>query len=115
MTRKGKFLFSQTLELTLVFSSYHSFLETKRGDRTYTWYDGRHYRFALEYEVNREKLGMLRYNMINMFQALSIADADLLETEYLNWLLDGRQRCRNDNDTAHDLCDQISNHIGTYF
>ncbi|KAI8337075.1 hypothetical protein BC941DRAFT_426643 [Chlamydoabsidia padenii] len=95
--------------------SYQFFLQTRRDEQAYTWYDGRHYKFAREYEASREHLGMLRYSVVNMFQSLTIADTDLLETEYLNWLLDSRQRCREQVNETQSLCDQINNHIGTYF
>jgi hypothetical protein len=64
--------------------------------------------------------------MLNIFQALNMEDSSLLENEYLNWLLDNRQRCRMDrkliqqqaleyNDTSSYLCDQVTHQIGTYF
>ncbi|CAO3595848.1 unnamed protein product [Absidia cylindrospora] len=102
---------------------YTLFLQARRDERDYTWYHARHYQLALEYGSSREKLGVQRHDIMTTFHALNTADTDLLETEYLNWLLDNRQRCRGEqqqhalefNDTNFNMCDQINTQIGTYF
>ncbi|KAI8081629.1 uncharacterized protein BX664DRAFT_268258, partial [Halteromyces radiatus] len=104
--------------------SYELFIQTKRDERQHVWYDGQHYRLAMEYGNSRAQLGVLRHDVISMFQALNMADSYLLENEYLNWLLDYRQRCRGEKDLMNDqalefndtmICDQVKIHIGTYF
>ncbi|CAO3587414.1 unnamed protein product [Absidia cylindrospora] len=106
--------------------SYNLFLESKQDGQRYKWYDARYYRLAQEYGIEHQQLGILRHGVIDMFQALNTADSHLLESEYLNWLLDNRQRCRDErklvqqqtldyNDTSSHLCDQINSQIGTYF
>ncbi|ORZ07683.1 hypothetical protein BCR42DRAFT_426010 [Absidia repens] len=99
---------------------YTLFLQARQDEREYTWYDTQHYRLALEYGSSREKIGIQRHDIMTTFHALNTADTDLLETEYLNWLLDNRQRCRGEqqhqfNDTNFNMCDQINTQIGTYF
>ena len=84
----------------------------------YQWFDGRHYRAAVDIKAYREQMGMLRHDLLNSFNTLNIADAALLDNEYLNWLLDHRQRCRKQDQYRHNataLCDQVGLHIGTYF
>ncbi|KAI8332417.1 hypothetical protein BC941DRAFT_436607 [Chlamydoabsidia padenii] len=106
--------------------SYDLFIQTRRNEQEYTWYDGRHYKLGLKYRGDREQLGILRHSLLGIFQALNTEDAYLLENEYLNWLLDNRQRCRDDrkriqqntleyNDTSSYMCDQVTHQIGTYF
>ncbi|KAI9302210.1 hypothetical protein BJ944DRAFT_242579 [Cunninghamella echinulata] len=99
--------------------SFKVFIHTKNEDENYLWYDGRHYQLALEYNHSRQQLAILRHNMVNMFQTLNMVDSYLMENEYLNWLLDHRQRCRGElqqpqyNET--NFCEQINLQIGTYF
>ncbi|ORX42363.1 hypothetical protein DM01DRAFT_1341076 [Hesseltinella vesiculosa] len=96
---------------------YEQFVTTRQqGD--YQWFDGRHYRLALDYVNHREQMGLLRHDLLNNFNSLNLADAALLDNEYLNWLLDHRQRCRqqaHNQQNASAVCEQVSLQIGTYF
>ncbi|KAI8075098.1 hypothetical protein BC940DRAFT_287440 [Gongronella butleri] len=96
--------------------SYKLFMEARQAE--YQWFDGRHYRAAVDIKAYREQMGMMRHDLLNSFNTLNIADAALLDNEYLNWLLDHRQRCRKQDQyrqNATALCDQVGLHIGTYF
>ncbi|CAO3627035.1 unnamed protein product [Cunninghamella blakesleeana] len=97
-------------------------IKNEKEDQDYIWYDGRHYQLALEYDQSRQQLAMIRHDVLGMFQTLNMADSYLMENEYLNWLLDHRQRCRGEQQEIQQLqynetsfCDQVNLQIGTYF
>ncbi|KAI8890658.1 hypothetical protein K501DRAFT_236218 [Backusella circina FSU 941] len=58
------------------------------------WYNVEHYRLALDLEVSRERIAMLRHDMLTIFQILNKLDVQLVESEYTNWLLDTRLKCK---------------------
>lgn len=49
--------------------------------------------FSVELLFSREKLAMLRHDTLVIFRLLNQVDAQLLENEYVNWLLDTRLQC----------------------
>lgn len=61
---------------------------------------------AVEFLFSRERVAMLRHDMLVIFNLLNQVDAQLLENEYVNWMLDTRKRCRLTGQPA-DTCDKI--------
>ena len=59
-----------------------------------TWYNVDHYRLAMDLDVSRERIAVLRHDMLVTFQVLNKVDAQLIENEYTNWLLDARLKCK---------------------
>ncbi|KAJ2964425.1 hypothetical protein NQZ79_g644 [Umbelopsis isabellina] len=57
------------------------------------WFASYHRHFAYELLFTRERIGLLRYDVMVMFQSLNNIEKRILETEYVNWLLDGKLRC----------------------
>lgn len=88
--------------------SYKLFLETKEDssisiNQTNSnnnevtnrhWYSGDHYRLAVDLDISRERIAMLRHDMLIIFQVLNKVDSQLVENEYMNWLLDTRLKCK---------------------
>ncbi|KAI9301593.1 hypothetical protein BJ944DRAFT_252193 [Cunninghamella echinulata] len=79
---------------------YKIFLESKEATRNSNssntldqWHNPKHYMFSVELLFSRERLAMLRHDTLVIFQLLNQVDAQLLENEYVNWLLDTRLQC----------------------
>lgn len=58
------------------------------------WFSVDHYRLAVDLDISREKIAMLRHDMLTIFQVLNKVDSQLIENEYMNWLLDTRLKCK---------------------
>ncbi|KAI7892149.1 uncharacterized protein EV154DRAFT_419104 [Mucor mucedo] len=58
------------------------------------WYHVEHYRLAIDLDISRERIAMLRHDMLIIFQVLNKVDSQLVENEYMNWLLDTRLKCK---------------------
>lgn len=90
--------------LTFFFcGSYKLFLESKDDTDSNTttaliynrhWYSVDHYRLAVDLDISRERIAMLRHDMLIIFQVLNKVDSQLVENEYMNWLLDTRLKCK---------------------
>ncbi|KAG2234954.1 hypothetical protein INT48_005108 [Thamnidium elegans] len=81
--------------------SYQLFLNTKnesndQDNEIYNshWYSVEHYRLAIDLDISRERIAMLRHDMLVIFQVLNKIDSQLVESEYTNWLLDTRLKCK---------------------
>ncbi|KAI9027345.1 hypothetical protein CLU79DRAFT_833263 [Phycomyces nitens] len=77
--------------------SFRTFLSTKtapgREATPHEWSRERHHQFAVELLFSRERIAMLRHDTLVIFQLLNEVDAQLLENEYMNWLMDTRSKC----------------------
>ncbi|KAI8646412.1 hypothetical protein BD408DRAFT_380453 [Parasitella parasitica] len=100
-------------------NSFRSFLEYKSVNRTlgthHRWYSSHHHQFAIELLFSRERLAMLRHDTLVLFQLVNEVDAQLLENEYTNWLMDTRLRCRApdaDYDGLH--CDDVKRQLRSF-
>lgn len=82
--------------------SYKTFLSVKdeeskgleSGELDHTWYHVDHYQLALDLDISRERIAMLRHDMLLIFQVLNRVDSQLVESEYMNWLLDFKLKCK---------------------
>ncbi|KAI9246007.1 hypothetical protein EDC94DRAFT_529843 [Helicostylum pulchrum] len=82
--------------------SYQLFLNTKnesndKDNEIYNnrWYSVEHYRLAIDLDISRERIAMLRHDMLVIFQVLNKIDSQLVESEFTNWLLDTRLKCKH--------------------
>lgn len=98
------------------FFSFQYFLENGTVEASHQWYNANHHRMALELLFSRERVAMLRHDMLVIFQLLNQVDARLLEHEYVNWMLDTRLWCLKPNYTPpHQFCEQIQRQLQMYF
>ncbi|KAI7873220.1 uncharacterized protein EV154DRAFT_528530 [Mucor mucedo] len=99
--------------------SFRLFLESKVANRTlrsnHQWYSAQHHQFAVELLFSRERLAMLRHDTLILFQLVNEVDAQLLENEYTNWLMDTRLQCKSpevDYDGLH--CDDVKRQLRAF-
>ncbi|KAI8346774.1 hypothetical protein BD560DRAFT_439570 [Blakeslea trispora] len=59
------------------------------------WYHLEHYKIAVDLFNSRERLALLRHELLSMFKTLNQRDAQLLEKEYKNWLMDTQLKCKH--------------------
>lgn len=58
---------------------------------------------------------MLRHNTLVLFQLVNEVDAQLLENEYTNWLMDTRLQCRSPNvDYTALHCDEVKRQLKSF-
>lgn len=69
-------------------------MEKESGISNRSWYSVDHYRLAVDLDISRERIAMLRHDMLIIFQVLNKVDSQLVENEYMNWLLDTRLKCK---------------------
>ena len=88
------------------------------------WYDVEHYRLAVDLDISRDRIAMLRHDMLTIFQVLNKLDAQLVENEYTNWLLDTRLKCKYypplaeqdpRAEKAVDLCSDVKSQLDKLF
>jgi len=81
-----------------------------------TWFTSYHRHFAYELSFTRERLGLLRYDVMVVFQTLNNIEKRLLETEYVNWLLDGQLRCASEQpgESNNISCDTVEEQLAKY-
>ncbi|KAG0199260.1 SNF1-interacting protein [Mortierella sp. GBA30] len=60
----------------------------------YPWLLARHRRWATRIIFQRDRVGILRHDLLITFEVLKQLERRLLETEYVNWIVDERSRCR---------------------
>ncbi|CEP07785.1 hypothetical protein [Parasitella parasitica] len=58
------------------------------------WYASEHYRLAVDLDMSRDRVAMLRHDMLTAFKMLNKLDTQLVENEFINWLLDTRFKCK---------------------
>lgn len=95
------------------------FLESKLTNRTlgttHQWFSAQHHHFAVDILFSRERLAMLRHDTLILFQLVNEIDAQLLENEYTNWLMDIRLQCRLpevDYQALH--CDDVKRQLRSF-
>ncbi|KAG0174817.1 SNF1-interacting protein [Apophysomyces sp. BC1021] len=96
--------------------SFQIFLQIASPSNTsveqYNWHHMKHYKLATELDMSRERVAILRHEILTMFQLLNKVDGQLQESEYMNWLLDGRLKC---SDEYNILCDELDEQLYTFF
>ncbi|KAI7855698.1 hypothetical protein BDC45DRAFT_544871 [Circinella umbellata] len=94
--------------------SFQVFLATRplNGTITHQWFNPKHRRMAIELLFSRERVAILRHDMLVIFQMLNQIDAQLLENEYINWLLDTRLICRSSNEPCENVHVQLKTFFG---
>ncbi|KAF9178966.1 Protein Aster-A [Haplosporangium sp. Z 11] len=60
----------------------------------YPWLLPRHRQWATRIIFQRDRVGILRHDLLLTFEVLKQLERRLLETEYVNWIMDERSRCR---------------------
>ncbi|CAG8520665.1 15641_t:CDS:10 [Funneliformis caledonium] len=73
--------------------SFRQFLDTRITHPAYPWLLHSHHRMSDEISFARKKVAILRYDLLLTFQLINSIDKRLLESEYVNWLLDERAKC----------------------
>ncbi|CAO3568152.1 unnamed protein product [Mortierella alpina] len=71
-----------------------SFDEMEDGLPRHPWLLPRHRRWATKIVFQRDRVGILRHDLLVTFEVLKQLERKLLETEYVNWIMDERMRCR---------------------
>ncbi|KAL0140742.1 hypothetical protein V8B55DRAFT_1510080 [Mucor lusitanicus] len=117
--------------------SFKVFLQSKKSDdqakeqhvaeyaiNSRHWYAVEHYRLAVDLDMSRDRIAMLRHDMLTIFQVLNKLDTQLVENEYTNWLLDTRLKCKYypslpeqdpRAEKAMDLCKDVKNQLDKLF
>ncbi|KAK3837284.1 MAG: hypothetical protein JOS17DRAFT_733731 [Linnemannia elongata] len=60
----------------------------------YPWLLPQHRRWATKIIFQRDRVGIMRHDLLVTFEVLKQLERKLLETEYINWIMDERSRCR---------------------
>ncbi|CAG8691403.1 24951_t:CDS:10 [Dentiscutata erythropus] len=66
---------------------------TRMQHPPYPWLLYSNRRLSEEIIISRKKVAMLRYDLLLAFRNLNLVDKRLLESEYINWLLDEKAKC----------------------
>jgi hypothetical protein len=79
------------------------------------WFSAQHHQFAIELLFSRERLAMLRHDTLILFQLVNEVDAQLLENEYTNWLMDTRLQCKlPDADYIGLHCEDVKRQLRSF-
>jgi hypothetical protein len=82
---------------------------------SHQWYSSHHHQFAVDLLFSRERLAMLRHDTLILFQLVNEVDAQLLENEYTNWLMDKRLQCRAPEADYTGLhCDEVKRQLKAF-
>lgn len=60
----------------------------------YQWFSKHHRIMAEEFGYSRERVGVIRYELLSAFRILNKVEYQLLENEYWNWLSDNKLKCK---------------------
>ncbi|KAF9089432.1 SNF1-interacting protein [Mortierella sp. AD031] len=71
-----------------------AFDERREAMEKYPWLLPQHRRWATKIIFLRDRVGIMRHDLLVTFEVLKQLERRLLETEYVNWILDERSRCR---------------------
>ncbi|KAF9920933.1 SNF1-interacting protein [Linnemannia zychae] len=71
-----------------------TFAEQHDAMERYPWLLPQHRQWANKILFQRDRIGIMRHDLLITFEALKQLEQRLLETEYFNWVLDERSRCR---------------------
>ncbi|KAF9358483.1 SNF1-interacting protein [Mortierella sp. AD094] len=58
------------------------------------WLSPRHRQWATKIIFQRDRVGILRHDLLVTFEVLKQLERRLLEAEYINWIMDEQSRCR---------------------
>lgn len=72
----------------------NTFDERREAMDRYSWLLPQHRRWATKIIFQRDRVGIMRHDLLVTFEVLKQLERRLLETEYANWILDERSRCR---------------------
>ncbi|KAG0238160.1 SNF1-interacting protein [Actinomortierella wolfii] len=61
---------------------------------SYPWIVPSHKRRAARLVFQRDRVGILRYDLLLTFERLNHLERQLIEVEYINWIMDEKLRCR---------------------
>lgn len=117
--------------------SFQVFLQSKKSDvepkeqhvaeyiiNSRHWYNVENYRLAVDLDMSRDRIAILRHDMLTIFQVLNKLDTQLVENEYTNWLLDTRLKCKyhplppeqdHRAEKALDLCNDAKTQLHKLF
>ncbi|KAI9260525.1 hypothetical protein BDA99DRAFT_560606 [Phascolomyces articulosus] len=113
--------------------SFQLFLEKTAGQnglQGYRWSLDRYRQIAFDLDTSRDRIAILRHDLLMMFKLLNKVDLDLRESQYMNWLLDSRNQChinlqqqqqkqqqlQQQEMVGHQLpCQEIIYQLDTYF
>lgn len=74
---------------------YQDTFDERRGAmERYPWFLPQHRRWATKISFQRDRVGIMRHDLLVTFEVLKQLERRLLETEYVNWIMDERSRCR---------------------
>ncbi|KAF9904244.1 SNF1-interacting protein [Linnemannia zychae] len=68
--------------------------ERRDAMERYPWLLPQHRRWATKIIFQRDRVGIMRHDLLVTFEVLKQLERRLLETEYVNWIMDERSRCR---------------------
>ncbi|KAF9138673.1 SNF1-interacting protein [Mortierella sp. GBA39] len=71
-----------------------AFDERRHAMEKYPWLLPQHRRWATKIIFQRDRVGIMRHDLLVTFEVLKQLERRLLETEYVNWIMDERSRCR---------------------
>ncbi|KAH7055235.1 hypothetical protein BKA57DRAFT_453347 [Linnemannia elongata] len=71
-----------------------TFDERRDAKERYPWLLPQHRRWATKIIFQRDRVGIMRHDLLVTFEVLKQLERRLLETEYVNWIMDERSRCR---------------------
>ncbi|KAF9580690.1 SNF1-interacting protein [Lunasporangiospora selenospora] len=60
----------------------------------FPWFMTKHRRMATRIIFQRDRVGILRHDLLVAFEVLKQLEKRLLDTEFVNWVMDERSRCR---------------------
>ncbi|KAF9123249.1 SNF1-interacting protein [Mortierella sp. 14UC] len=70
-----------------------AFDERRDAMERYPWLLPQHRRWATKIIFQRDRVGIMRHDLLVTFEVLKQLERRLLETEYVNWIMDERSRC----------------------
>ncbi|KAI7831480.1 hypothetical protein BC939DRAFT_437194 [Gamsiella multidivaricata] len=70
------------------------FSQEEEAATRHPWFLPHHRRWATRIIFQRDRVGILRHDLLVTFEVLKQLERRLLETEYINWITDERSRCR---------------------
>ncbi|CAO3658004.1 unnamed protein product [Rhizopus stolonifer] len=100
--------------------SFRLFLESNShnqslGSYKHNWYSTRHRQLAVDLLFSRERVAMLRHDVLVLFQLVNEVDAHLLENEYTNWLMDTRLQCLSpESDYDEARCEDVNRQLVSF-
>lgn len=117
--------FSLSFQLFLRAMNPQQHISAGIEQQEYRWQSLQRHQYASDLDVSRDRLAVMRQDILMLFKLLNKMDAQLRESEYMNWLLDNRARCLYGPGTQQDHvydqafiqpdCQEVAYHLHTYF